>query len=898
MLWGTRPSTSAAKADLDGDGRLEFGEVLPDANVVQGRGRRVRPLRRASSTARRRPGRRPPSDAFTSVVVMVPTMSEYFGQWKVSRFVLGDKAQGESFNVVSRLSDIGDILGGLRVIYRGHRPRDRAGRPAAGGADEARARRALDATSRSCGRRSGPGKRFTPQQADTLGRDGAGARDGDRGPGHAGGRPAQGEDRPVARCGASPARAVVGGEPRARRRRARRRRAVGGAPPTPRSALSDAEAEIVLGDPAGVRGAGRRRAPRRVERVLAGTAGGARRRARCARPRGGGARPRRRRAALAAARAARLDGDPRTPRSSEATRRGRARRRRRGARLAPRARVPPADAVHARRGGRDARARRASRAGVAHGRGGRRRGAPRPARHVRRPAPLDARRARTRRTGSGFDVERARRRARSLRGLLGASSARRTGRSAAPRAARATDDARRGARRGGAHGRGVARRARSVAPRAASRASAPLRSPRTETLRRAGQLDRFLRLVADRVRARRQRRARRRWTSRSRRRSRSATARRRRSPTSSRACSRRDRAATRRVKAALASLGDEPRGREPRWRRGRDPDAVEATRRRRARRSLGRSIPNEWKDAAKTADFDVIAATLDRMQARGRERRLGRRGVGAARGVRHLRARARAAAPRARAVALPGRRVALLVRRRRPRRARPADQAQGDRRRSSPQTRAALDDALADAEERIGHGPGSRVSIVTNSAIIVFREGLEAVLILAALMASMVGAQRRLPAAAARRRRPRARRERRHVGRRADRARLARALRGAARGDRLARRDRRAAPDPQLVLPPRLLAGAPRRASTGKKRRSSPGAGLSLVAAQVVGLVAARLHERLPRGVRDRALPPGADARGGRVDGAAGRRARLRRRSSPSSSSSSRSSGSSRTRRC
>ena len=32
---------------------------------------------------------------------------------------------------------------------------------------------------------------------------------------------------------------------------------------------------------------------------------------------------------------------------------------------------------------------------------------------------------------------------------------------------------------------------------------------------------------------------------------------------------------------------------------------------------------------------------------------------------------------------------------------------------------------------------------MTNSAIIVFREGLEAVLILAALMASLVGAQRR-----------------------------------------------------------------------------------------------------------------------------------------------------------
>ena len=57
--------------------------------------------------------------------------------------------------------------------------------------------------------------------------------------------------------------------------------------------------------------------------------------------------------------------------------------------------------------------------------------------------------------------------------------------------------------------------------------------------------------------------------------------------------------------------------------------------------------------------------------------------------------------------------------------------------------RAALDAELGKAEQRIGSGPGSRVTIVTNSAMIVFREGLEAVLILAALMASMVGAQRR-----------------------------------------------------------------------------------------------------------------------------------------------------------
>ena len=110
------------------------------------------------------------SDAFTAVVVMVPTMSEYFGQWKVSRFVLGDRAKGDSFNVVSRLSDIGDILGGLRVIYAGHPAGDRHGRRRAGGADEARARQPVGLRLASCGRRSDPDAASRREQADSLGR--------------------------------------------------------------------------------------------------------------------------------------------------------------------------------------------------------------------------------------------------------------------------------------------------------------------------------------------------------------------------------------------------------------------------------------------------------------------------------------------------------------------------------------------------------------------------------------------------------------------------------------------------------------------------------------------------------------------------------------------------------
>jgi high-affinity iron transporter len=201
-----------------------------------------------------------------------------------------------------------------------------------------------------------------------------------------------------------------------------------------------------------------------------------------------------------------------------------------------------------------------------------------------------------------------------------------------------------------------------------------------------------------------------------------------------------DRAATRRVKAALvslaASLVTASRGGTPVA-----PDALDATVSS-AVDDLQALYPAEWKDAAKTADFDVIAAALDRMEAAAAS---GDWGVAEsarieAYGIFELgpEQRLRGLAPSlfqgveslfwygtgdreglVRLIKAKASTAALAA------------------------TRAALDAELSKAEQRIGSGPGSRVSIVTNSAIIVFREGLEGVLILAALMASMVGAQRR-----------------------------------------------------------------------------------------------------------------------------------------------------------
>ena len=170
MLWGTKPEYTAkrVRADLDGDGKVEFGEALPDAAVFKAAadafvlygGKLDRSARAWKPTA---------SDAFTAVVVMVPTMSEYFGQWKVSRFVLGSRAQGDSFNVVSRLSDIGDILGGLRVIYAGIQPAISKVDPQ----QAAQTKRDLDSLWSYVGKlrkQESAGRRFTPEQADSLGR--------------------------------------------------------------------------------------------------------------------------------------------------------------------------------------------------------------------------------------------------------------------------------------------------------------------------------------------------------------------------------------------------------------------------------------------------------------------------------------------------------------------------------------------------------------------------------------------------------------------------------------------------------------------------------------------------------------------------------------------------------
>lgn len=115
-LYGTHADYVGAEVDLDGDGEVAFTEVLPEANILYGA---AQALNHAGTemVAAIEAWEPTTEDAFTALLVMTPTMSEYFEQWKQSAAVTGDATQEESFIAVSRLFDVNGILNGLDLTY-------------------------------------------------------------------------------------------------------------------------------------------------------------------------------------------------------------------------------------------------------------------------------------------------------------------------------------------------------------------------------------------------------------------------------------------------------------------------------------------------------------------------------------------------------------------------------------------------------------------------------------------------------------------------------------------------------------------------------------------------------------------------------------------------------------
>ncbi|HYH61017.1 MAG TPA: hypothetical protein VD766_04055 [Solirubrobacterales bacterium] len=116
-LYGTNPDFLAdVPQDLNGDGKEETGEGVPDANIYLGAVNEF--LSQAESLdADANEFEATESDAFTAITVMTPTMAEYFEAWKNSEFIAGEKASELGFVATSRLSDIADILEGIVFVY-------------------------------------------------------------------------------------------------------------------------------------------------------------------------------------------------------------------------------------------------------------------------------------------------------------------------------------------------------------------------------------------------------------------------------------------------------------------------------------------------------------------------------------------------------------------------------------------------------------------------------------------------------------------------------------------------------------------------------------------------------------------------------------------------------------
>jgi hypothetical protein len=168
-LWGTYANFIIAdvQPDLNGNGEIDFGEALPDAQVLKA-GADALDSYTNELAAAAQAWEPTESDAFTALVVMVPTMSEYFDSWKSSRFVAGEASTQRDFVAISRLLDIQNILASLQVVYTGIKPLTTG--VDAGQATQIEQELAdLKAFVADVYQQEQAGKRFTAEEADLLG---------------------------------------------------------------------------------------------------------------------------------------------------------------------------------------------------------------------------------------------------------------------------------------------------------------------------------------------------------------------------------------------------------------------------------------------------------------------------------------------------------------------------------------------------------------------------------------------------------------------------------------------------------------------------------------------------------------------------------------------------------
>ncbi|HVU11335.1 MAG TPA: imelysin family protein [Phototrophicaceae bacterium] len=165
-LWGTEPDHTGLRVDLNGDGKDDLGDALPDAHFFLAGANAFVDAATQLNTAI---AAWTPTleDSFTALAVMVPTEGDLFQDWKNSIFIGGSEP---IFVSQSRLVDVIGITSSLQIIYTDVSPQVAAKDATldqqiqAGFTD-------LLGFIKDTHQQELDGKKFTPEQVDGLGQE-------------------------------------------------------------------------------------------------------------------------------------------------------------------------------------------------------------------------------------------------------------------------------------------------------------------------------------------------------------------------------------------------------------------------------------------------------------------------------------------------------------------------------------------------------------------------------------------------------------------------------------------------------------------------------------------------------------------------------------------------------
>lgn len=164
-LWGTQESFVGLY--IEGEEDAEWGGFLPEANILFA-GLTALDTAATELLASIEAWEPTLEEAYIALVTMLPTMSEYFGQWKESAYVSGEDTEQVSFVAVSRLADILGILNGLNFTYESIRP-GVAAEDSELDAQIAEGLEALIGSITAIYEQEQEGTQFTPEEADLFG---------------------------------------------------------------------------------------------------------------------------------------------------------------------------------------------------------------------------------------------------------------------------------------------------------------------------------------------------------------------------------------------------------------------------------------------------------------------------------------------------------------------------------------------------------------------------------------------------------------------------------------------------------------------------------------------------------------------------------------------------------